>query len=193
MSKNYLTFKLNDTIYAIPVLQVREVLDYKEPQELPCPDPVIAGLIRSRGQSISVINLRRKFAFPDADPTKETRIIVVEVDSISENSNTEGQIVFGAIVDSVNEVIEMDASLEEPPPEVGSSIAADFISGIGRQDDAFVIILNIDKAFTFEEINPVLASELSQAEVSEEEPEETDTEEQFEEIQQENPVEESEE
>ncbi len=162
MVKNmqYLTFTLNDSIYAVQVLQVREVLGYQEPQELPCPDPVIAGLIRSRGQSISVVNLRRKFSFPDADTTKETRIIVVEIDSISEYSNSQGQLVFGLIVDSVNEVIDMDSSLEEPPPEVGSSIAADFISGIGQLDNHhFVIILNIDKVLTFEEINPALLAE----------------------------------
>lgn len=158
MNKNYLTFTLNDSIYAVPVLQVREVLDYQEPQELPCPDPVVAGLIRSRGQSISVINLRQKFGFETAEPTRDTRIVVVEIDSISENSNTEGQIVFGMIVDAVDEVVELDSSRKEPPPEVGNSIAAEFISGIGELDKRFVIILNIDKALSFEEINPIIAA-----------------------------------
>ena len=117
----YLTFSLNDSIYAVPVLQVREVLGYTTPQELPCADPVIAGLIRSRDQSISVLNLRRKFDFPDTEISKETRIIVIEIDSISEYSNSQGQIVFGAIVDNVNEVIDIDASMKEPSPEVGNS------------------------------------------------------------------------
>ena len=164
MNKNYLTFTLNDSIYAIPVLQVREVLDYQKPQELPCPDPVVAGLIRSRGQSISVINLRQKFGFEFLEPTRDTRIVVVEIDSISENSNTEGQIVFGMIVDAVDEVVELDSSKKEPPPEVGNSIAAEFISGIGEIDNRFVIVLNIDKALSFEEINPTLLMEKSEEE-----------------------------
>ena len=72
----YLTFSLNDSTYAVPVTQVREVLGYTTPQELPCADPVISGLIRSRNQSISVLNLRRKFGFPDVEISKETKIIV---------------------------------------------------------------------------------------------------------------------
>lgn len=172
----YLTFTLNGSIYAVQVLQVREVLGYQEPQTLPCPDPVIAGLIRSRGQSISVVNLRRKFDFPDAEPTKETRIIVIEVDSVSEYSNSQGQLVFGAIVDSVNQVIDIDSSLEEPPPEVGSSIAADFISGIGQLDNRFVIMLNIDKVLTFDEINPALLAEEADKATVEADAEQNDTE-----------------
>ena len=164
----YLTFSLNDSIYAVPVLQVREVLGYTTPQELPCADPVIAGLIRSRDQSISVLNLRRKFDFPDTEISKETRIIVIEIDSISEYSNSQGQIVFGAIVDSVNEVIDIDASMKEPSPEVGNSIATDFISGIGQLNNRFVIILDIAKVFTFEQINAATLSEETDNEAVEE-------------------------
>lgn len=160
----YLTFSLNDSTYAVPVTQVREVLGYTTPQELPCADPVISGLIRSRNQSISVLNLRRKFGFPDVEISKETKIIVIEIDSISEQSNNQGQIVFGAIVDSVNEVVDIDASMKEPSPEVGNSIATDFISGIGQLNNRFVIMLDIEKVFTFEQINAATLSEQSETE-----------------------------
>ncbi len=159
MGTQYLTFTLHDTLYAVEVLQVREVLEYIPPQELPCPDPVIAGLIRSRGQSISVINLRHKFGFQDAEPTKDTRIIVLEVPSDSAFCNEQGQMVFGAIADSVNEVLDLDATAEEHTPEVGHSIAAEFISGIGRVDDKFIIILNMDKVLSFEELEKIAPTE----------------------------------
>ncbi|MBP3416019.1 MAG: purine-binding chemotaxis protein CheW [Spirochaetaceae bacterium] len=151
MGTQYLTFTLHDTLYAVEVLQVREVLEYTPPQELPCPDPVIAGLIRSRGQSISVINLRHKFGFHDVEPTKDTRIIVLEVPSDSAFCNAQGQMVFGAIADSVNEVLDLDPTAEEHAPEVGHSIASEFISGIGSVDGKFIILLDMDKVLTFEE------------------------------------------
>ena len=151
MGTQYLTFTSNDSLYAVEVLQVREVLEYTPPQELPCPDPVIAGLIRSRGQSISVINLRHKFGFEDVEPSSDTRIIVLEVPSDSAFCNEKGQMVFGAIADSVNEVLDLDATAEEHTPEVGHSLASEFISGIGSVDGKFIIILNMDKVLSFEE------------------------------------------
>lgn len=167
MGTQYLTFTLNDSLYAVEVLQVREVLEYTPPQELPCPDPVIAGLIRSRGQSISVINLRHKFGFEDVPPSSDTRIIVLEVPSNSAFCNEKGQMVFGAIADSVNEVLDLNANSEEHTPEVGHSLAAEFISGIGSVDGKFIIILDMDKVLSFEEqekIAPTTAEHLAKEE-----------------------------
>ena len=165
MTNQYLTFTLNDTIYAVEVLQVREVLEYAVPQELPCQDPIIAGLMRSRGQSISVMNLRYKFGFPEVEPTKNTKIIVLEVESDSENA-VNGQMVYGAIADSVNEVLELDANAEEPPPEVGNSIASEFISGISQINDKIIIILNMNKIFSFEDLHYDMVQKVDTPEVS---------------------------
>ena len=68
--------------------------------------------------------------------------------------------VFGAIADSVNEVLDLDANAEEHAPEVGHSIAADFISGIGRVDDKFIIILNMDKVLSFEELEKIAPTDV---------------------------------
>ena len=171
MTNQYLTFTLNDTIYAVEVLQVREVLEYAVPQGLPCQDPIIAGLMRSRGQSISVMNLRYKFGFPEVEPTKNTKIIVLEVESDSENA-VNGQMVYGAIADSVNEVLELDANAEEPPPEVGNSIASEFISGISQINDKFIIILNMNKVFSFEDLHYDMVQKVDTPEVSSKEPSE---------------------
>lgn len=149
MGKQYLTFTLADTIYAVNVFQVREVLPYVPPQTLPNPDPVIEGLIRSRDQSISVINLRRRFGLEDRKPDKSTRIIVLEIHSDEDGEEN----VFGAIADGVNEVLDLEKIGCELTPELGNSPAADFIQGIGRQDDKFIIILDVDKIFSFSEIS----------------------------------------
>ena len=153
MGKQYLTFKLADTVYAVNVFQVREVLSYTPPQPLPRSDPIIEGLIRSRDQSIPVVNLRRKFGLADRQPDAASRIIVVEVNNYEEGSIS----VFGAVADSVNEVLDLDTIGFEDTPELGNSPAAAFIEGIGRQDDAFIIILDVDKIFS----NPEL-SEMSE-------------------------------
>ncbi len=163
MGKQYLTFTLADTIYAVNVFQVREVLSYVPPQTLPNPDPVIEGLIRSRDQSISVINLRRRFGLEDREPDKATRIIVLEI--CDDESGEEN--VFGAVADGVNEVLDLDKIGCELTPELGNSPAAAFIKGIGRQDEKFIIILDVDKIFSFSEMAVIekLASENSENDV----------------------------
>ena len=149
MGKQYLTFKLADTVYAVNVFQVREVLSYTPPQPLPKSDPVIEGLIRSRGQSIPVVNLRRKFSLAEKPADAASRIIVVEVNNYEEGSIS----VFGAVADSVNEVVDLDTIGFEDTPELGNSPASAFIEGIGRQGEAFVIILDVDKIFSFSELS----------------------------------------
>ena len=166
MANEYLTFTLGNTMYAASVSQVLEVLEYKEPQELPCPDPVIAGIIRSRGKSISVINLHVKFELGDEDNAgkekkagtaaeyrDDRRIIVFEIP----DKDTGAMNYFGALTDTVLEVIGIDDTNLEPPPEVGNSAAARFISGIGQKDGRFILIIDFAKVFTFDELHTIAA------------------------------------
>ena len=152
MTRQYLTFTLDNTIYAAEISLVQEVLDYKKPQSLPCPDPVIAGIIQSRGKSISVVNLRRKFGLVDTEPTKETRIIVFELPGTGLQES--GYI--GTIADSVLEVLEIKETCCEPPPQTGNSIAARFINGICRKDEKFIIMLDISKIFSSRELTTII-------------------------------------
>src|SRR5574344_464819 len=151
MQNQYLTFTLDNTMYAAEVSSVQEVLEYENPQPLPCPDPVIKGIVRSRGKSISVINTRRKFGLADCDPGPETRIIVFEI------PDDEQGIVncIGAIADSVLEVLEIDTAAIEPPPAAGHSEASKFITGISDKDDRFIIILDIAKLFSIKELTNI--------------------------------------
>ena len=142
MSNQFLTFKIDGTQYAAEVHNVQEVLEYMPVTKVPCATSYMEGLINSRGQGISVVNLRKKFGMPEAEPTKETRIIVME----------EKTVTFGAIADSVQEVIDLSDDEIEPSPKFGNSIAAQFIRGIGKRDDSFIIILNMDQIFSTEEI-----------------------------------------
>ena len=147
MNNQFLTFKLEDSQYAVEVHNVQGVLEYTPVTKVPCAASYMEGLINSRGQSISVVNLRKKFGMPETSVTKETRIVVLEVPNESG-----GFSVFGAVADSVQEVIDIDDSEIEPSPKFGNSISAQFIRGIGKRGDTFIIILNMDQIFSTDEI-----------------------------------------
>lgn len=152
MAKQYLTFSLDNNLYAIEVSQVQEVLGYTQPAKLPCTAPYIEGLIDSRDQGITVISLRKKFNLNEIAVTKTTRIIVLELKAPTDE-NPDHVTVFGAIADAVNEVIELDDTKLEPPPKFGNAISTDFISGMGKKDDKFIIILDAMKIFENKDIS----------------------------------------
>ncbi len=146
MSSQFLTFKLEGSQYAVEVYKVQEVLEYTHITKVPCAASYVEGLINSRGQGISVVSLRKKFGMPEIDVTRDTRIIVLEI------KTDQGVTTFGAIADSVQEVIDLADEEIEPSPKFGNNIAARFIRGIGKRDDKFIIILDIDHIFSTEEI-----------------------------------------
>ena len=150
MTKQYLTFSLDGKLYAIDVFKVQEVLNYVEPTKLPCTAPYIEGLINSRNQGITVVNFRKKFNLAKSEVTKFTRIIVIELETL-----------FGAVADSVNEVIEIEDDLIEGPPKFGNAISSEFIFGIFKKDDAFISILNIEKVFV-KDSNSTITSDVSE-------------------------------
>lgn len=149
MSEQFLTFKVGSAQYAVSVFKVLEVLPYTPPQTLPCPDPLIAGIIHSRGKNIAIVRLREKFGQKGKEPDKDTRIVVFEI----RNNGTET--LFGGLADCVNEVITLDLEEEEPPPPMGKSIASRFISGVGRRNGEYIFILNADTIFSPDELETI--------------------------------------
>ena len=110
------------------------------------------GVINVRGGVVPVLDFRKKFDMESVEPTVETCIIVLEV------KLKEELIILGAIADSVEEVYEILPDQIEPPPKIGTKLDSDFIEGMGRYKDNFIIILNIDKIFTAEEITAAAAT-----------------------------------
>lgn len=167
MSSQFLTFKLEDSQYAVEVHNVQEVMEYTRITKMPCADPWMEGLISSRGKGISVINLRKKLGLPQVEPNKETRIVVMEIKPAEDNLIT-----FGAIADSVQEVIDIADSEIEPPPKFGNNISGKYIYGIGKKNGNFIVILNINQIFTADEIINLSEITKSIAESEEEKQEE---------------------
>ena len=142
----YLTFKLGDEMFGIDVGKAREVLDVVNVTRVPQAPDFMIGVINLRGSVVPVINLRKKFGLNDVEKTIDTCIIVMEVDLNGET------IVIGTLVDSVQEVLDLDENRIEPPPRIGSKLKTEFIKGMGSLEDQFIIILDIDRVFTIEEL-----------------------------------------
>ena len=158
MDAQYLTFTLDNTRYAAAVGSVQEVLEYETPQVLPCSDPVIAGIMRSRGKSIAVVNMRRKFGLPDAAPDGATKIIVFEVHDTSHDDSVKTTTCLGAITDSVQEVIEIPADKVEPSPAAVSGMKeSKMIKGVSGKGNQFIIILDIEQLFSQDELTTILS------------------------------------
>ncbi len=107
----------------------------------------LRGIINLRGSVVPVADLKVKFKMSDVKADINTRIIVTEV------SLNAGAVIVGILVDSVQEVIDIPAEHIEPTPKFGTGLNTDFIEGIGKKNDDFIIILNIDAVFSLEEIN----------------------------------------
>ena len=149
----YLTFKLADEIFAFDVAKVREILELTSITKVPQTPDFMRGVINLRGSVVPVIDLRLKFGMSATEQTINTCIIVAEVDMGEET------ILLGALADSVQEVNEMEPEQIEAPPHIGTRLNTDFIRGMGKQDNNFVMILDIDKVFTGDELTSVTVPE----------------------------------
>lgn len=145
-TSQYLTFKLDGEIFAVDVAQVREILDVIKITKVPKTPDYMCGVINLRGNVVSVIDMRLKFNMPSTEKTVNTCIVVLEVEVDNEIT------VIGALVDSVQEVFELEPSDIEPAPKIGLRLKTEFIEGMGKKDDNFIIILNIDEVFESEEL-----------------------------------------
>ena len=155
----FLTFSLADDIFAIDVIKAKEVLDFAEVTQVPQTPDYMLGVINLRGSVVPVVDMRRKFKMEIADRTRNSCIVVVEVDVDGE------PVTVGALVDSVREVIDLDPAQIEPPPRIGTKLNTEFIKGMGNLDDRFVIILDIDKVFSVDDL--MMAKTLTEEDLAE--------------------------
>jgi purine-binding chemotaxis protein CheW len=149
-TQKFLTFVLKDENYGIDILTVREIIGYMDVTPVPQTPDFVKGVVNLRGQVIPVINLRSRFGMDEIDVTDETCIIVVEVKFETEEDETTVQM--GIVVDTVEEVLDIPVGNIDPAPNFGGDIDTDYIEGMGKIDENVVILLNIDKVLTDEEL-----------------------------------------
>lgn len=149
----YLTFRLQDEIFALDISQVKEVLDFTTVTKVPRTPDFMRGVINLRGNVVPVIDMKLKFGMSETERTVNTCIIITEVNISGEKT------VIGALADSVQEVIELEPSNIEPPPKIGTSIKTNFIKGMGKSNEHFIIILDIDRVFSEDEMAVIMHAE----------------------------------
>ena len=150
-TSQYLTFKLDNEIYAMDITTVREVLDIIQITKVPRMPDFMCGVINLRGGVVPVVDLRLKFGLEAAESLKEMCIVIIEVFLDGEET------ILGILVDSVQEVISLEPEQIDPPPRIGTRLKTEFIRGMGKKDTEFIIILETIKVFSAEELAIVQA------------------------------------
>jgi purine-binding chemotaxis protein CheW len=153
-----LTFRLGEESYALDVGRVREVLEMTHITPLPRAPEYLRGVINVRGSVVPVVDLRLKLAMKRIESTIDTCIIVLDIDT------GEGLVTVGSLVDAVEEVVDFDSSRIEPPPRIGAAVRTEFIQGIGKREERFVMILDIQKVFAEEDLAALAEAERTRRE-----------------------------
>ncbi len=158
----YLTFTLDRDAFATEISQVREVLEFSSVTNVPRTPDYMRGVINMRGSVVPVVDLRIQFGMDATEPTVDTCIIIVEI-------QLDGQpTVLGALADSVQEVIELRRDQLEPAPRLGTRINTEYIRAMGKHNDDFVIVLDMNRVFSVDQIDEIQdGSQISVDEVNE--------------------------
>jgi purine-binding chemotaxis protein CheW len=151
-NSQYLTFKLDGETFGADIAHISKIIDSIKITPIPLAPEFMCGVTNIRGKAIPVIDLRLKLGLQKGSLTIDSSILVVHA------VVNEEMLTLGALVDSVCEVIEIRNETIEAMPKVGSNLNSELIQGISRKDDGFIILLNIHKVFSFEEL--IRASQL---------------------------------
>jgi purine-binding chemotaxis protein CheW len=152
-NQQYLTFMLGGEMFAIGILNIKEIIEYGRLTTVPMMPGFIRGVINLRGSVVPVIDLSARFGRPSTEITRRSCNVIIEVDAEDDKQD------IGIVVDSVSEVLEIPATDIEPPPAFGARIRSDFISGMGKVDGRFVIVLDLGKVLSVGELAMLSAME----------------------------------
>ena len=142
----YLTFALAGEMFAVGILNVKEIIECGHLTGIPMMPPFIRGVINLRGAVVPVIDLSCRFGGKSTEVARRTCIVIIELMQDDQKHD------IGIMVDAVSEVLEIARSEIEPPPTFGAKIRTDFISGMGKVNGKFVIILDVARVLSVEEI-----------------------------------------
>lgn len=148
-AEKFLTFGVGEETFAMAIGQIREVLQYEEISRVPLMPGFVRGVLNLRGAVVPVIDLAVRFERASSSVGRRTCIVVLEVPT------PEGNVVLGALVDHVKEVLDFDGSAIEPAPSFGAAVRKDFIRGIGRHQGRFVVVLDVAHVLSIDELASV--------------------------------------
>jgi purine-binding chemotaxis protein CheW len=142
----YLTFMLEGETYGVGILAIKEIIEYGQLTLVPMMPSFIRGVINLRGQVVPVVDLAARFGHGNTQVARRTCIIIIEIEQSDERQ------LVGVMVDAVNEVVELARQDIEPPPMFGAKIRPEFIAGMGKLDNRFVILLDVSQVLSVDEM-----------------------------------------
>jgi len=146
LAGKYLTFELGKETYGVGILKVQEIIKMQEITKVPHTPDYVKGVINLRGKVMSVVDLRRAFGMEEAEATRDTCIIVMQV------RGGETPVILGVIVDKVSEVLEIGNEEIEPTPSFGTQVDTHFILGMAKTKDAVKILLDMDRIVNYAQL-----------------------------------------
>ena len=144
--QQYLTFSVSKELFAIPIAAIKEIIEYRVPTDVPMMPAYIRGVINLRGRVVPVIDLSVRFGRGKGEVSKRTCIVILEINQDEQQQD------ISIVVDAVSAVVDIADADIEPPPKFGARLRADFISGMGKLGEQFVILLNVDRVLSIEEL-----------------------------------------
>lgn len=145
-SGQYLTFSLQQEVYGLDILCVREIIGYSRPTSVPMMPPFVHGVINVRGNVVPVIDLAQRFGRTPTVLHARTCIVILEVAAGEETVHV------GVLVDAVNSVLDLDSEQIEHAPTFGTGLRQDFIQGMARTDTGFIILLDVGRVLSVDEM-----------------------------------------
>lgn len=145
--KQYLTFMLGGEMFAVVIVNVKEIIEFGALTEIPMMPSFIRGVINLRGAVVPVIDLSCRFGGKATQVARRTCIVIIEMRDGEQKQDV------GVMVDAVSEVLEIADAEIEPPPAFGARIRTDFIAGMGKVNGRFVILLDVNRVLSIEEIS----------------------------------------
>lgn len=137
---------MSEELFAINVSKVINILEIRQITKVPKTPVYMKGVINLRGTVLPVVDLRIKFGLPEKENTVDTSIIVLNIEKDGET------IMLGTLVDAVREVLELKDDEIAPSPSIGTKYNSGFIQGMYRMEEHFIMILDIDKIFSVDDI-----------------------------------------
>jgi len=149
--KQYLTFTVGAEAFGIGIVSIREIVEYRRPTDVPMMPAFMRGVINLRGRVVPVIDLSVRFGRAPIEVARRTCIVILEIHQDGERHE------IGVAVDAVSAVIEIADADIEPAPSFGANLRSDFISGMGKVGEKFVIILDIERVLSMDELTALTA------------------------------------
>lgn len=146
-SGQYLTFTLQQEVYGLDILRVREIIEYARPTSVPMMPAFVHGVINLRGNVVPVIDLAQRFGRPATSLHARTCVVILEVET------AEGPVAIGVLVDAVNAVLDLDGEQIEPAPSFGTGLRQDFIRGMARTEAGFIILLDVARVLSVDDMS----------------------------------------